>query len=65
LIDRYRRCYGPRSYARRPYLSALIKRIRQLQQQYGFPVQGDSRRQRHEPHQAARHLDACIQMPLL
>ncbi|MEE8061227.1 MAG: radical SAM protein [Gemmatimonadales bacterium] len=65
LVERYRRCYGPRSYARRPYLSALIQRVRQLQQQYGFPVQGDSRRQRQEPHQAARQLDACVQMPLL
>ena len=64
LVERYRRCYGPRSHARQPYLSALIKRVRQLQQQYGFPVQGDSRRRRKEPHDT-HHLDACAQMPLL
>lgn len=48
LVERYRRCYGPRTYANRTYLSALIRRVRQLQQQYGFPEQAD-RRQRKKP----------------
>jgi DNA repair photolyase len=46
LVERYRRCYGPRSYAKKAYISALIRRVRQLQQQYGFPVQSDRRQRR-------------------
>lgn len=62
LVERYRRCYGPRTYAKRAYLSALIGRVRQLQRQYGFPVQAD-RRQRKTP--AARQPPTCAQMALL
>ena len=53
LVERYRRCYGPRSYARRAYHSALLRRVRLLQRQYGFPVQGDSRGGRHRSSRAA------------
>jgi len=62
LVERYQRCYGPRRYATRAYISALIRRVRQVQQQYGFPVQAD-RRQRETP--TATQPPACVQMALL
>ena len=63
LVERYRRCYGPRSYAKRAYVSALIRRVRQLQQQYGFPVQSDRRQRRTSA--ATQRPSACEQMALL
>ena len=63
LVERYRRCYGPRSYAKRAYTSALIHRVRQLQQQYGFPVQSDRRQRRKSA--AIQRPNACEQMALL
>jgi len=62
LVERYQRCYGPRSYAKRAYISALIRRVRQLQQQYGFPVQAD-RKQRGTA--ATTRPPTCVQMALL
>jgi DNA repair photolyase len=62
LVERYERCYGPRQYAARSYLDALIRRVRQLQRQYGFPVQAN-RRQRRSP--TATRVPACVQMALL
>jgi len=40
LVDRYRRGYGPNFHAGKDYEQALSRRLRTLQQAFGFPVTG-------------------------
>src|SRR2546425_345833 len=48
LAGRYRRAYARQSAAPRTYATALTRRIKRLQQRYGFPV-NDGMRDRYRP----------------
>jgi hypothetical protein len=45
LAERYRRHYGDREGVSRAYQEALTRRLRQLQEEHGFPLD-ESRRRR-------------------
>ena len=46
LVERYHRRYGDRDSPGRDYTEALARRLRSLQQQFGFPVAESMRRRR-------------------